>query len=221
MAASSLLLFGPLSPQPNQAYLSDLQRCILDDLDLEFLNGVISELPSLWLALQKEFPELSIITGAEQLEQLKRLLSPMQLPDVWASSNLVLAPLTVISHIADFLRLRRTARNTIFPGIDNVQGFCVGFLVAAALASSWDEIEFRRSASTAIRLAVCVGAIIDLNDRSFRNPADRSSAIVVRWKTESGKQAFEGTLKDYPSVSEHSSYHDISSSMAFSYQSAG
>ena len=219
MSGSSLLLFGPVSPQLNQDYLSDLQRSILEDSELDFLIGVIEELPSLWPIVQKEFPEFSTIPGAEQLEQLKRLRSPVQLPDVWASSNLVLAPLTVISHIAEFLRLSRTTRNTNFPGVENVQGFCVGFLAAAAVASSRDKIEFRRSASTAIRLAVCVGAIIDLNDGSFRNPADRSSAIVVRWKTESGKEAFERILKDYPSVSRHSSDHDIFSFVGFSYPS--
>ena len=201
MAASSFLFFGPVSPRPTQEYLSGLQKSIIEEPDLEFLIGVIEELPSLWPTLQHEFTELHTIPGAEQLEQLQRLLKPVQLPDVWASSNLVLAPLTVISHIVEFLHLRRTIGNTNFPGIDDVQGFCVGFLAATAVGSSRDEIEFRRFASTAIRLAVCVGAIIDMNDGPFRSPVDGSSAMVVRWKTDSGKEAFEGTLKDHPSVS--------------------
>ena len=202
MAVSSLLLFGPVSPRPNQTYLSELQKSLNQCSELQFLVEVIEELPSLWPTLQTVSPDLCKIQGDEQLDQLKGL-SSMTLPDSWAVGNVVSAPLTVIWQIVDFLRLGRKAGNATFPRFDNVQGFCIGFLTAAALAISKDEDEFRHFASIAVRLAVCIGSIIDLNERSLHDPLNRSSSMAVRWKTLSGKENFEQVLRDYPSVSLH------------------
>lgn len=201
MASSSLLLFGPVSSWPNRAYFSELQISLQEDSDLEFLVKIIKELPSLWPILQELASHRSTIPGAEQLDQLKDLLRPVALPDVWAVGNLTAIPLTVISQIVEFLRIRREGSNATFPGVDNVQGFCVGFLAAAALASSRDEIEFRRFAATAIRLAVCIGFIVDLNEESSQDPLDRTSSVAVRWKKDSGKESFERILRNYPTVS--------------------
>lgn len=203
MAVSSLLLFGPVSPKPDQAYLSELQTSLNQSPELQFLVEAIEELPSMWPTLQTISPQLCTIQGDEQLDQLKGL-SSMTLPDSWAVGNVVSAPLTVISQIVDFLRLGRQAGNATFPRFDNVQGFCIGFLTAAALAMSKDEDEFRHFASIAIRLAVCIGSIIDLNERTLHDQPDRSSSMVIQWKTLSGNQTFEEVLKDYPSVSLHS-----------------
>ncbi len=127
----------------------------------------------------------------------------MSLPDTSTIGNVVSVPLTVISQIVDFLRLGRKAGNATFSRFDNVQGFCIGFLTAAALAISKDEDEFRHFASVAIRLSVCIGSIIDLNEKSLHDPLNRSSSMAVRWKKLSGKEKFEQVLRDYPSVSLH------------------
>lgn len=201
MAASSLLLFGPVAPRPTQTYLSALQTALLETPDLKFLVDVIHDLASIWPTLEKAYSELSTIPGVQQLDQLKLLTTSSTFSNVETLSNVVLAPLTVISQVVEFWHLRRKAGKATFPGTDNVQGFCVGFLTAAALASSRDEVEFQRFASAAIHLAVCIGAIIELNEGSLNDPLDRSSSVAVRWKSDLAKEAFERTLKEYPDVS--------------------
>lgn len=212
MAASSLLLFGPLSSWPNQAYFSELQRSLQKDPELEFLVRLIEELPLLWPILQ-QISELSTITGAEQLDRLKDLLNPLTLPDSWAVGSVAAIPLTVICQIVEFLRLRRNASNATFPGVDNVQGFCIGFLAAAALASSRDEIEFRHFASVTVRLAVCIGSIVALNEESCQDPLDRSSSLAVRWKQDLDTEFFEKILRNYPTVSLHGSFQVLAFSL--------
>lgn len=202
MTPSSLLLFGPTSPRPNQAHLSELQKSLNQYPELRFLIKVVEDLPSLWPTLQTLSPDLCAIQGDEQLDQIK-CLSFMTLPDSGIVGNVVSAPLTVISQIVEFLRLGRTAGDARYPRFENVQGFCIGFLTAAALATSKDEDDFRHFASVAIRLAVCIGSIIDLKESSIHETLDRSSSMAVRWNTLSGNEDFEQVLRDYPSVSSH------------------
>ena len=174
MTVTSLLLFGPVSPKPTQAHLSELQKSLNQSSELQFLVEFIEELPSLWPALQTVSPDLCSIQGDEQSDQFKGL-SCMALPNSWTVGNVVSAPLTVVPQIAEFLLLGRKAGDATFPGFNNVQGFCIGFLTAAALAIFKDKDDFRHFASIAIRLAVCIGSITDLNE----NPLDRSSSLAV------------------------------------------
>ncbi|KAL9024283.1 MAG: hypothetical protein Q9196_006628, partial [Gyalolechia fulgens] len=180
MAASALLLFGPVSPRPSQAYLSQLQTSITERGDHKFLVELIQELPDLWPTILQASPQLHSVRGAEQLDQLNPFLATGTLPDAGALSNLVAAPLTVISHISEVLSQSRDSGQVTIPALDNVQGFCIGFLTAAALATSRDTIELRQYASVAVRLALCIGAVIDLDEASFNDPsAHRSSATVT------------------------------------------
>ncbi|KAL8932160.1 MAG: hypothetical protein Q9211_006490, partial [Gyalolechia sp. 1 TL-2023] len=200
MAASALLLFGPVSPRPSQAYLSQLQTSITERGDHKFLVELIQELPDLWPTILQASPQLHSVRGAEQLDQLNPFLATGTLPDAGALSNLVAAPLTVISHISEVLSQSRDSGQVTIPALDNVQGFCIGFLTAAALATSRDTIELRQYASVAVRLALCIGAVIDLDEASFNDPSARSTSIAVRWKSNSGKHDLEMILKQCPTA---------------------
>lgn len=206
MAASSLLLFGPLSPKPSQTHVAQLRKSISEIPDLDFMTGLIKGLPSLWPTIVQACPQLDAIAGLEELEQLHQLLTSGAISTVGPLSNLVAAPLTVISQIREVLSQDRDEEGTCFPGLDNVQGFCLGFLTAAALASSRDTTDFRHYASVAVRLAICIGATVDLDEASHDSSAG-SSSIVVRWKTDTGKDGLTEVLKDHPQVSLESSAH--------------
>ena len=200
MASSSLLLFGPVSPRPVEASVVELRKALRGNPDFQFLVDVLEELPSLRQAVQKVLPHTSTLREHEQVEQLK-WLATMNLPEDYELSNVVSAPLTVISQIVEYLRSSPTAGSAQFPYFENVQGFCIGFLSAAALAVSKDKEDFRHFASVAVRLAMCIGLIIDLDEESFSDPLDGSSSMVVWWKSFSMKGIVEKTLKDYPGVS--------------------
>jgi hypothetical protein len=56
-------------------------------------------------------------------------------------------------------------------------------------------------ASKAVRLALCIGALVDLDAINYSNGLDCASAIAVRWKSIAHLQHLEHTLKLYPKVS--------------------
>lgn len=214
MNAPLVLLFGPQSTHFTEERLLELRESIVGNTSLIFLVDAIRELPSLWPTLQQACAHLNKVPGAEQLNQLCRFFEVGTLPNVTGLNNILLAPLTVISQIVEFLRLDEEAVGTAFPnlfeedsGLGDVQGFCVGFLVAAAVACSRDRTEFQHNSAIALRLAVCIGSIVDRDEGIFLNQLDRSCSFAVRWKTELEQAHFESTLSSYPSVSCHTFSH--------------
>ena len=206
--ASSVLFFGPQTRHLTERSLLKLRNSILGNTDLDLLVDAVRELPSLWPTLIEGFSPLSRVSGTKQLYQLSQLIDTGTIPKITALNNILLAPLTVLSHIVAFLRLNEDSETAAFPaigqetsGLVNVQGFCVGFLVAAAVASSRDKTEFLRHSVVALRLAVCVGAAVDLDEATICNSLDRSASFAVHWKTELEHNHFESTLSSYTSVS--------------------
>lgn len=203
MIASSLLLFGPVVPRPKASYVAELQTSLKTNLSLRFLRDATEELPLLWSALQDEIGQLDTLWGKQRLETLVVALSNGSLPDDHEPSNIVSAPLTIISQIAEYLNLSQEGEETALPSLDNVQGCCVGFLTAIVVACSRDKDEFQELAAIAIRLAMCIGAIVDLDEASMHDSRDRNTAVAVRWRTDPGEETFVRVLKDYSTVSLH------------------
>ena len=201
-ARNTLLLFGPQIPRLIPTRLTELRKTIREDPNLEFLVRIVKDLPSLWEStIQENSARLGRLTGAkQQLQQLGAFLEKEngELPSARARSSLLLAPLTVVIQIAEYVRLGRQG---------SVQGFCVGFLAAAAVASARDRAELERWTGTAIGLAVCIGAVIDADqqERSHERPdsAGCSSAWSVRWTSAAEKEHLERTLECFPEVSGH------------------
>ena len=195
----TLLLFGPQIPRGVPAHLPELRRAIRSDHKLDFLARIIRDLPSLWTdEIQQYCPRLERLNGVkERLHQLKGLLendSGDVTPEL-PSCNLLQAPLTVITQIADWVRLERSG---------SVQGFCLGFLTAAVVASARNNAELAKAAATAIRLAICIGAVVDLDeqDRAETNhdTFEYSSTWSVRWKSIKAKEHLENTLSSFSGV---------------------
>ena len=206
--ARSLLLFGPQCPHLSQAYLSDIRQFVLGNPDLKSLVETIHGLPSLWPVLQQTLPHLGRIAGEEQLQKLSNFFENASLADEEALDSILLTPLTFISHIVEFLRLRigtETGESLLFSHTTShpcdVQGFCIGFLVAASIACSKQKAEFFQVACNALRLAVCIGALIDLDEHLHTDSNDRSSSFAVRWTTASERTHLESIVESFTSVS--------------------
>ena len=203
-----VLFFGPQYTHFTEKRLLELRKFIVGNTDLKPLLVAIKELPSLWPSLQQACLHLNSIPGAEQLDQLCQIFEAGTLPKVAGLNNLLLTPLTVISQIVEILCLGEKTESLTFPAsfqadseIGSVQGFCVGFLAAAAVASSRDKTEFQHYSSVALRLAVCIGSTVDRDEGTFLDPLDRSSSIAVRWKTDLEQAYFKRTLSSYSMVS--------------------
>ena len=122
-----------------------------------------------------------------------------------ASHNVLLAPLTVASQLASALHDEQLEGPKIsLPATDtliDVQGFCVGFLTAAIIASSRDIEDLKVLAAKALALAVCIGAAVDSDEAAFQNSCDGFSSCIVQWKKESHNAIIKDALAATPLVS--------------------
>ena len=194
-----LLLFGPQIPRLVPARLTDLRKTILEDHKLQFLVRVVKDLPALWdTTILPGCPHLSRLADAKrQLQQLAAFLESedVDLPPARPPYNLLLVPLTVVAQIAEYISLGRKGP---------VQGFCVGFLAAAAVASARNKTELEKWTATAVRLAVCIGAIVDLDENERSNGDSESSGCSstwsVSWTSNQEKEYLDETLASFPQV---------------------
>ncbi|KAI1647447.1 uncharacterized protein F4817DRAFT_365335 [Daldinia loculata] len=196
-AANTLLLFGPQIPRLVPSRLRDLRKAILEDPSLGFLVQIVKELPSLWeTTIQLSSPNFRRLTRAkQQLRQLGTFFENQneEAPRLSAPCNLLLAPLTVVSQIAEYLRLGHKG---------TVQGFCIGFLAATVIASARDRDDLEKWTATAIRLAVCIGAVVDLDELERSDGGEdssrSSSTWSVGWTSSIEKGYLERTLASFP-----------------------
>lgn len=197
-------LFGPEVTRWTQESLSSLQSTLLQKTHLSFLIETLVRLPSLWPLLEEHYNP----AGRERLQQLSDLATGKTTLDPKSLSNVHLAALTLVSHVVDFVCMAEEVDDGFQTmgqapklwGFHAVQGFCIGFLSAAAVSCSSDWTEFERNASNALRLAVCIGAIVDAEDE-LHDPIGRATAVSVRWKRDSDRAIFGASLDRFPDVS--------------------
>ena len=208
MIAPSLIVCGPQAGWPSRRELSNLKDSLLHDPQLRPFLQAIRELPQLWPSLVQTLPELRTTKGLQLLDTLS----------IWTQGedtferdavppNIISTPLTAIIQIVQYFQLLRNLESTHAQVLESVrsggiQGFCTGFLAASALVCSKDEQEINILGAVALRLAVCIGASVDLNGVE---PTQATGCVAVRWKAETGRADIDGVLKKYPDVRNHSS----------------
>jgi hypothetical protein len=196
------VLFGPQGPMTTETLL-EIRKFLQENSDLDFLRKAILKLPLLWPVISGAWPKLDILPAKQRLTELREFFQGGSAPAfTQRTENILLCPLTVISHIVDFWKLSHGVGNQPTMGLDlqDVQGFCLGFLTASAISCSKNEVEYQSLVAKAVRLAVCLGAVVDLD--TIQNE-DCASTIAVRWKSAAHLQHLEQTLKSHPKVSNH------------------
>ena len=81
-----------------------------------------------------------------------------------------------------------------------VHGFYIGFLSAAAVCSSSDWTEFKRNTSNTLRLAVCIEAVIDVEE-GFPNSIGNTATLSVRCKIDFDLVYLKACLEIVPNAS--------------------
>jgi hypothetical protein len=197
------VLFGPQGTITSKSMLG-IRKLLQENSDLDFLSRTISELPTLWPTILEVYPDLDKVPAKKRLSELCHFFqggpAPMFLEP---TNNIILSPLTVISQIVDFWKLSHGVdnRSSIESQLRDVQGFCLGFLTATAISCSRNEAQYQALASNAVRLALCMGALVDLDALNTSDRLDCASAIAVRWKSDAHLQHLQHTMKLYPRVS--------------------
>ncbi|KAI1423700.1 beta-ketoacyl synthase [Xylaria sp. FL1777] len=190
ISESTYVLFGPVTTSWNSEDLQELQTLLQQNPVLVFLRRALTDLPSLLSGLQTK--EIShFVAKLEHLQELADFALGRSILDVTALSNVHLAPLTVIYQALEFVRsaglLERTPDSEALwnlPKIEGVQGFCLGFLSATAIASSKNWEEFEENFSTSIRLAACIGAVVEAD---LQSRTDGLKSFSIRWKTDTAR----------------------------------
>lgn len=209
---TSLLLVGPQRSRVSPFDLTELRATITNTPDLIFLGDTVIGLESLWPTIVEAYPELKRVRGEESLRSLRQFLEGGE-PPHWKqppARNILFDVVTVLSQAVEFWRLATTkVQNDLFSSVSgefssqlqDIQGFCIGFLTAAAVASSKTKADFQKHIAVALRLALCVGALVELDDAKSDNLHGHAASISVGWNSESEYNEFKKILDDCQSVS--------------------
>lgn len=207
MASPSLLLFGSQTTWPSPEQSLHLRTSLLREPRLRTFVKAIEDLPDFWAVLVGFDPALQSVPGIEAYRALRHWLEHGHL--VWKKGpapNVLYTPLTVIIHLIHYFHYLASTECSLAHAdvlgklqIGGVQGFCTGFLSAVALACSQNEEDIGIFGAVILRLAVCIGAYVDLDSRSC-SPQSEAVCLAVRWKSEAGKEKFAQNLSRYPGV---------------------
>jgi hypothetical protein len=211
MVLPSLVVFGPQTTNwPSSEYLSQLRASLLNDPCLSTFLEAIRQLPDLWAILVEHHPSLCAVPGAQAIESIQQWINSGDL--LWwpeSHPNVLFTPLTIIIQLVQYFCYLQNDENegvTHALVLENaksggVQGFCTGFLTAIAVACSANEEDINVYGAVALRLAVCIGAFVDL-DGTFASPPNETTCLAVCWKPEKGsKDQLFHIMKDYSDVS--------------------
>ena len=201
-----LVIFGPQRSLPDPEDCSRLRLVILSE---PRLVRAIKDLPSLWRALLRVLPKLHQVPGPRVFQDLKAWLdNGRPLARSHPCPNVMLTPLSVIADVANYLHILRIinpdkdkSHSTILQSLNQYggfQGLCTGILAAIATACSKEESSIGDLGAVALRLAVCVGAIVDL-EGAFAVPPNEACCLSVHSKF-GEEPALQRILQDFPEV---------------------
>ncbi|KGO47180.1 Acyl transferase/acyl hydrolase/lysophospholipase [Penicillium expansum] len=169
------VLFGPQTSAIEES-ISIICNSLRTNPSLSFLKPVLEELPSLWSVITDAWPALLEVPGDTQLGTLAQAACGDSVESPEIPSSVLLTPVTVLRQIIEFCELKE---NHLEFRIVDAQGFCVGFLAAVAVSCSQNTHDFQEIASVMVRLAVCIGAAVDLD----ANAHGLARSMAVRWKS--------------------------------------
>ncbi|GAP87780.1 putative thiolase-like protein [Rosellinia necatrix] len=203
----SLLVFGPQNGFPSEEVLEDLRRELISNPYLSALTKAVAELSQLWRALVDFDENLLEVSGADYLDQLAHWVQEGgSFPHLQGCPpNLYALAVTFLLQISQYARYLRhlgsASHSQLLQSVGDagIQGFCVGFITAIVVASSRTEADIGRAAAVGLRLAVCIGAYVDLDAIRSRD-ASGTSCVAVRWGESSParKDDVDAIVRSYP-----------------------
>ncbi|KAL9031278.1 MAG: hypothetical protein Q9196_000685 [Gyalolechia fulgens] len=203
MALPSILVFGSQTIWPTSEYLFQLRAALLLEPRLRNVLAAIKDLPKLWEDLITYDPRLGAVPGRRWLTNLVEWLNHGEFISMPTSPpNVMTMPLTIMIHIIQYFRYLNDIDSVHSDILDHTrvggaQGLCTGILSAIAVACSKSEEDVSNHAVVALRLALCIGAYVDLDGASAQPPMETTS-LAVRWRSEAGHDNILKILENYP-----------------------
>lgn len=208
----SLLVFGPQTEFPPESSLQAARQVLIRSPHLTALREALVDLHKYWRDLVDFDPSLQRVPGDEYINHLRQWVEnggPFphhdgHVPNHYALTVTVL--LQIIQYVRFLEQFRSVSHSKVLEGVrtGGVQGFCVGFLSALAVATSEDEADIGASAAIALRLAVSIGAYVD-RDGEYSSAATRYATVAVRLREGNAedKSALNNVIHSIPHVSQH------------------
>lgn len=206
LSLPSVVAFGSQTTWPSSDYLFQLRAALLLEPRLRKFLVAIKELPKLWQDLIAHDPKLSAVPGQACLEDFVEWVNHGQFQSTSGTPpNVLTMPFTIIIHIIQYIHYLDGAQTSHAEVLQHVktgglQGFCTGLLTASAIACSKNEEDVNTFGVAAVKLALCIGAYVDL-DGAFAVKTNETTSVAVRWRSEAGHDRILETLKSYPGVS--------------------
>ncbi|KAF2829407.1 hypothetical protein CC86DRAFT_346125 [Ophiobolus disseminans] len=203
MTLPSLITFGSLSSVPDHDYLCSITSALLQDSNTATLVEAINALPEWWDTITQSHIVLQKVPGYALLERLRQwLIEGARNGYEEPAPNVLLAPLTIVTHLVEYLSYLRTVSTKHTKALEaahigGFQGLCIGQLSAYVLASASNERELMEQAAVAIRLAVLIGATVDL-DGCYAEPPMEWTCVVACRKSGLPSGTFAAVLAEYP-----------------------
>ncbi|KAL2819027.1 hypothetical protein BDW59DRAFT_174916 [Aspergillus cavernicola] len=220
----SLIVCGSQTISPTPETLDQLASYLTQSPDLKAVLEAILALPELWATLKTTEPRLQVLSDSPVIRLRDWLSPPASHPDSESDSdshshsrlqvsdtlpNVLLAPLTVIIHIAQYtqyleglglddayIHIQEAASGVAAQGTDMVskfQGLCIGSLSAAALELSPTRTALGQNSAAAVRLAMCIGGYVDAERLEFP-----MVCCIARWGVDCCREEVEEILSRYP-----------------------
>ncbi|KAF2994037.1 t1pks [Curvularia kusanoi] len=199
MDLPSVLLFGPQTKLPDKEQSHAVRAFLTKSPKLQKFLAAIKELSSVWEQLLLFDPALDRVPARSSISMITQWLEDESVSEFPSKNNSLCTPLTVIIQIVQYFQyLERLSLShkqvTAAIATGGIQGFCTGILPALAISSSRDENEILSNAAVAVRLALCIGAYVDLN-REVN--ASEMACIVVRCKAPASVESIPTLLQPW------------------------
>ncbi|PVH96863.1 ketoacyl-synt-domain-containing protein [Periconia macrospinosa] len=198
-SSSSPLFFGPQTKLPTTEQSRVVRHVLLNLPRLRGFLTAIEQLPSVWELLVASDPALGSVAALDSIQVILQWLKTDNAPNFASEKNSLCTPLTLIVQVAQYFQHLETsstshAQTLHLASKAGVHGFCTGILAAMSVASSQNEEELIGHASAALRLALCIGAYVDL---SCQTSSSKSLCTVVRSKSAEDMQNLPELLQQW------------------------
>ncbi|OAA43653.1 Beta-ketoacyl synthase [Metarhizium rileyi] len=219
--APTVLLFGSLPLSFDQSDLQRVRDTIRSDSDVDWILKVVSDLPERWQSISAVLgvPGKRVVEGYMHLVDLRNAFeSGEALVSSYPLPNKLLVPLAVIEQLTQYLDFHRVADDGVDSTLDwisrtteNIEtlGFCTGLLSSAVASSSKTSSDFERYGASAIRLAVAVGAIADMDAKASAQSPQAARCLGTEWHSESKLMELRNIIdsRDDTYISVHYDYN--------------
>lgn len=202
--AENILLFDAQLTSITPKNLFDLYVALRNP-KCAWVLGVIATLPTLWDAAASAIPKIQQSLSQGCIQEIQAWSQTGKLPDdSLLIDNSMLIPITIIMELVQYVpHLENDPLAAQHPPKKHAAlGLCTGLLSAFAVSSSAKQADLEKYGAVAIRLAVLIGAVVDMQDKSDSEHTNLTS-MSANWSSAEQKRAIDATVAKFLSVSNH------------------